>query len=75
MHLFVKCFNFVYLRVRKMKERYLITEMRKQANRMSFGEVCIHYSKCNPYSDLPPRCNLAAVEIGPRKIWYIVLHA
>ena len=47
-----------------MKERYLITEMRKQANRMSFGEVCIHYSKCNLYSDLPPRCNLAAVEIG-----------
>ncbi|XP_065846428.1 U4/U6 small nuclear ribonucleoprotein Prp31-like [Oscarella lobularis] len=26
-------------RVRKMKERYAVTEMRKQANRMTFGEV------------------------------------
>ena len=26
-------------RVRKMKERYAITQMRKQANRMTFGEV------------------------------------
>ena len=39
----VKCFHYVSLkRVRKMKERYLITEMRKQANRMSFGKVCMH---------------------------------
>ena len=28
-------------RVRKMKERYAVTELRKQANRMNFGEVCI----------------------------------
>ena len=26
-------------RVRKMKERYAVTELRKQANRMNFGEV------------------------------------
>ncbi|XP_043190390.1 U4/U6 small nuclear ribonucleoprotein Prp31-like [Amphibalanus amphitrite] len=26
-------------RVRKMKERYAVTEMRKQANRMTFGEI------------------------------------
>ena len=28
-------------RVRKMKERYAVTELRKQANRMNFGEVRI----------------------------------
>ena len=28
-------------RVRRMKERYALTEMRKQANRMTFGEVRI----------------------------------
>ena len=28
-------------RVRKMKERYAVTELRKQANRMNFGEVNI----------------------------------
>lgn len=27
-------------RVRRMKEKYAQTEMRKQANRMTFGEVC-----------------------------------
>lgn len=28
-------------RVRKMKERYAMTEFRKHANRMNFGDVCI----------------------------------
>lgn len=28
-------------RVRKMKERYAMTEFRKQANRLNFGDVCI----------------------------------
>lgn len=32
----VYCF---YPRVRKKKERYAQSEMRKQANRMTFGEV------------------------------------
>ena len=32
-------------RVRKMKERYAVTELRKQANRMNFGEVS--YIFCN----------------------------
>lgn len=31
---------FPYFRVRKMKDRYAITEIRKQANRMTFGSVC-----------------------------------
>lgn len=30
-------------RVRKMKERYAITEFRKQANRMNFADVCKQY--------------------------------
>lgn len=29
-------------RVRKMKERYAVTELRKQANRMNFADVNIH---------------------------------
>ena len=29
-----------HCRVRKIKERYAITEIRKQANRMTFGSVC-----------------------------------
>lgn len=28
-------------RVRKMKERYAITELRKNANRMNFADVCL----------------------------------
>lgn len=28
-------------RVRKMKERYALTEFRKQANRLNFGDVCL----------------------------------
>jgi hypothetical protein len=32
------CMVFVY-RARKMKERLGLTELRKQANRMNFGEV------------------------------------
>lgn len=32
-------------RVRKMKERYAITEFRKQANRMNFGDVSIVFFK------------------------------
>ena len=35
-------------RVRKMKERYAVTELRKQANRMNFGEVS--YIFCNYYN-------------------------
>ena len=39
-------------RVRRMKERYEISEMRKQANRMTFGEVChpptTHHLPLNP---------------------------
>lgn len=31
-------------RVRKMKERYAVTELRKQANRMNFGEVSCRYN-------------------------------
>ncbi len=58
-----------------MKERYLITEMRKQATGCHLERSVYMYSKCNLYSDLPPRCNLTAVEIGRGKIWYIVLHA
>lgn len=27
-------------RVRKMKARYAVTELRKQANRITFGDVC-----------------------------------
>lgn len=37
-------------RVRKMKERYALTEFRKQANRMNFGDVRFKnetFSKCN----------------------------
>lgn len=30
-------------RVRKMKERYAMTEFRKQANRLNFGDVSITY--------------------------------
>lgn len=32
-------------RVRKMKERYALTEFRKQANRMNFGDVSFVYKK------------------------------
>lgn len=32
-------------RVRKMKERYALTEFRKQANRMNFGDVISLFSK------------------------------
>ena len=31
-------------RVRKMKERYAVTELRKQANRMNFGEVMLLFN-------------------------------
>ena len=31
-------------RVRKMKERYALTEFRKQANRMNFGDVSFSFS-------------------------------
>jgi hypothetical protein len=33
-------------RVRKMKDRYAITEIRKQANRMTFGSVRAYYIGC-----------------------------
>ena len=34
-------FTIPCYRVRKMKERYAVSQMRKQANRMTFGEVQI----------------------------------
>lgn len=34
-------------RVRKMKERYAMTEFRKQANRLNFGDVILHNEKQN----------------------------
>ena len=37
----------VFCRVRKMKERYAQSQMRKQANRMTFGEV---YTMCVVYA-------------------------
>lgn len=30
-------------RVRKMKARYAVTELRKQANRITFGDVSLHF--------------------------------
>lgn len=41
---YIFCFAYhSHIRVRKMKDRYAITEIRKQANRMTFGSVCSNH--------------------------------
>ena len=43
-------------RVRKMKERYAVTELRKQANRMNFGEVMLIFDYIAHNHDKDPTC-------------------
>ena len=66
-------------RVRKMKERYAVTEMRKQANRMTFGEVSAaqagrgmddFQSPCCAYARIP-ECQMPDARILVSVLEYI----
>jgi len=58
-----------------MKDRYTITEIRKQANRMTFGEVCSHALAESPQHSLHAcQCNNNVMTVHWSSLWSHCCH-